>query len=339
MRAQALARRDGAAAVRVGHVPVDADQDLSAAVLGARADARRFFCLEQPGRAGHALCGLGRRPWSSRVGPGPVPRGGGGLSHRGQREHWRTARSRTRRARRAPARCSWAASRSRRTAGAAPEWAEFAPAQLVLPELSLARHGGEARLTVTTAVQADDSLDAVLARVAELLGALRPTPMPLLDPDPVARARIAGAAPPAHYEEAVRRAVERIRADEIAKVVLAREVRVHAPSADRPRAGVRRPARGLRGLLLLLRGAARAGLRGCQPRAAGPARRRPRPDRRPGGHHSPQRRPGRGRPTSASSCSRAPRTGREQAIVAAADRARARPGERVGGGGRTSPSW
>ena len=118
--------------------------------------------------------------------------------------------------------------------GAAPEWAEFAPALLVLPELSLARHGGEARLTVTTAVQADDSLDAVLARVADLLGGLRPTPMPLLDPDPVTRARIAGAAPPAHYEEAVRRAVERIRDHEIAKVVLAREVRVHAPSPIDP---------------------------------------------------------------------------------------------------------
>jgi salicylate biosynthesis isochorismate synthase/menaquinone-specific isochorismate synthase len=51
----------------------------------------------------------------------------------------------------------------------------------------------------------------------------------VLDPEPVERARIAGAAPPAHYESAVSRAVERIRAGDLEKVVLAREVRVHAP--------------------------------------------------------------------------------------------------------------
>jgi salicylate biosynthesis isochorismate synthase/menaquinone-specific isochorismate synthase len=52
--------------------------------------------------------------------------------------------------------------------------------------------------------------------------------MPLLDPEPVERARVAGAAPPAHYESAVARAVERIHAGELEKIVLAREVRVHA---------------------------------------------------------------------------------------------------------------
>ena len=52
--------------------------------------------------------------------------------------------------------------------------------------------------------------------------------MPLLDPHPAEPARVASAAPPEHYEEAVARAVERIRAGELEKVVLAREVRVHA---------------------------------------------------------------------------------------------------------------
>jgi salicylate biosynthesis isochorismate synthase/menaquinone-specific isochorismate synthase len=51
--------------------------------------------------------------------------------------------------------------------------------------------------------------------------------MPLLDPDPVEPARVAGVAPPSHYEHAVERAVERIRAGALEKVVLAREVRVH----------------------------------------------------------------------------------------------------------------
>src|SRR5436305_8848357 len=40
--------------------------------------------------------------------------------------------------------------------------------------------------------------------------------------------------PPSHYEEAVARAVERIRGGEIEKVVLAREVEVHAPVAHDP---------------------------------------------------------------------------------------------------------
>jgi salicylate biosynthesis isochorismate synthase/menaquinone-specific isochorismate synthase len=40
--------------------------------------------------------------------------------------------------------------------------------------------------------------------------------------------------PPSHYEEAVARAVQRIRDGEIEKVVLAREVEVHAPRAHDP---------------------------------------------------------------------------------------------------------
>jgi salicylate biosynthesis isochorismate synthase/menaquinone-specific isochorismate synthase len=42
--------------------------------------------------------------------------------------------------------------------------------------------------------------------------------------------------PPSHYEEAVARAVQRIRAGEVEKVVLAREVEVHAPADHDPAA-------------------------------------------------------------------------------------------------------
>ena len=68
--------------------------------------------------------------------------------------------------------------------------------------------------------------------------ALEPASMPLIDPDPVQRTRVAGAAPPSHYEQAVARAVERIRAGELEKVVLAREVRAHAPAPHDPAAVV-----------------------------------------------------------------------------------------------------
>jgi salicylate biosynthesis isochorismate synthase/menaquinone-specific isochorismate synthase len=53
----------------------------------------------------------------------------------------------------------------------------------------------------------------------------------LIDPAPAGRFRIASIAPPEHYVEAVARAVERIRAGRLEKIVLAREVAVHAPTA------------------------------------------------------------------------------------------------------------
>jgi isochorismate synthase len=118
--------------------------------------------------------------------------------------------------------------------GATPEWSSLAPASLVLPELSFARHRGEARMTVSVVVQPDRAhrLNAVLERLAEL----QPASMPLLDPDPVQPTRVASAAPPSHYEQAVERAVERIGAGELEKIVLAREVRAHAATPHDPAA-------------------------------------------------------------------------------------------------------
>ncbi|MDQ3647432.1 MAG: isochorismate synthase, partial [Actinomycetota bacterium] len=113
--------------------------------------------------------------------------------------------------------------------GAAQEWSSLAPAQLVMPELCLARERGEARLTAVAVVDGEESAQAVLERVDLRLASLQPGAMPLADPDPVTAPRVTGAMSPAHYEGAVARAVERIEAGELEKVVLAREVRVHAP--------------------------------------------------------------------------------------------------------------
>jgi salicylate biosynthesis isochorismate synthase/menaquinone-specific isochorismate synthase len=60
--------------------------------------------------------------------------------------------------------------------------------------------------------------------------------MPLLDPDPAGAYEVVSSMPPSHYEHAVARAVERIRAGELEKIVLAREVQVHAPVAHDPAA-------------------------------------------------------------------------------------------------------
>jgi salicylate biosynthesis isochorismate synthase/menaquinone-specific isochorismate synthase len=80
----------------------------------------------------------------------------------------------------------------------------------------------------------DESAEAVVERLRARVESLEPVAMPLLDPDPVATPRVAGAAPPEHFESAVARGVERIRAGELDKLVLAREVRVHAPAPIDP---------------------------------------------------------------------------------------------------------
>jgi isochorismate synthase len=72
--------------------------------------------------------------------------------------------------------------------------------------------------------------EELASRLSSRLRSLRRDPLPLLDPAPAGRFQISSVAPPEHYEQAVARAVERIRAGALEKVVLAREVVVHAPS-------------------------------------------------------------------------------------------------------------
>ncbi|MDX8150328.1 isochorismate synthase [Patulibacter brassicae] len=114
-------------------------------------------------------------------------------------------------------------------------WEGFSAASLHVPRLALAARGGRVRATISALVAPDDdpraAAERALARV-DRLGAA--TPLPMLDPDPVRRARPASALPPAHYEEAVARAVERIRAGRMEKIVLAREVLVRGSTGWRP---------------------------------------------------------------------------------------------------------
>jgi isochorismate synthase len=214
-------------------VAIPAGLDLSAAVLAARRQDDRFFCLEQPDRGGFALVALGQAALVEASGPERFE----GAARRA-RELARTALVDDPAAdpgappAAGPVLVGGFAFSS--TGGTSPEWGSLAPVQLVLPELALARHGGEARLTVCAAVERDGDEDAAVDRLLRRLTELRPTATPLIDPDPVERPRVASAAPPSHYEEAVARAVERIRAGELEKIVLAREVRVHAPNQIDP---------------------------------------------------------------------------------------------------------
>ena len=115
--------------------------------------------------------------------------------------------------------------------GHAPHWAGFAAADLVVPEVALARRGRDVRLTLAALAAPDDVPEELAERLRARAAALRLDPLPLLDPAPAGRFRIDSVAPPEHYEAAVARAVEKIRAGAFEKIVLAREVTVNAPTA------------------------------------------------------------------------------------------------------------
>ncbi len=205
--------------------------DPLSVVSASRRPGEPWFCLEQPDRAGAALAALGcaheltftgtqrfkdaAAAWRALVaqavtdqadgppGSGMTAVGGFGF---------------------APAGAS------------SPKWSGFHPASMILPEVSLARQHRETWLTLNLMVAPDDTGEDLTERLERRLSQLQSRPMPLLDPAPVGRFRVSSPMPPAHYEEAVARAVQRIRAGELKKIVLAREVEVQAPTAHDPAA-------------------------------------------------------------------------------------------------------
>ncbi len=205
--------------------------DPTAIAVASRRPGEHWFCLEQPDRQGSALAALG----SVRV-----------LEASGEdrfvqlARRWRTLS--------ACALAEWSQDPpasglvalggfafAAHGCGAA-EWEGFAPASLVVPEVSLARRSGRTALTINVEVAPDDTLADLTARATRRLRELRSAPLPLLDPAPTGNYRVHSPMPPSHYEEAVARAVQRIRRGELEKVVLAREVEVHAPVAHDPAA-------------------------------------------------------------------------------------------------------
>ncbi len=203
--------------------------DPTAVAVSVRSEGVDWFCLEQPDRQGAALAAIGcvrrlearggerfvqvARRWRALAataladagdgppGSGLVAVGGFAFADEG---------------------------------GDSEAWRSFAPASLIVPEVSLARRGGETAVTVNVEVAPDDTPGDVWGRATARLVGLRRAELPLLDPDPAGTPHVHSPMPPSHYEEAVRRAVERIRAGEVEKVVLAREVEVRAPAHHDP---------------------------------------------------------------------------------------------------------
>ena len=202
------------------------DVDPSAVVFASRAAREDWFCFEQPDRDGSALAALGT-----------VARLTGSGSRRFQQlaADWRelTAGA-VADAPDGPPGAGLVALGGFAFApdgGHAPHWAGFAAADLVVPEVALARRGRDVRLTLAALAAPDDVPEELAERLRARAAALRLEALPLLDPAPAGRFRIDSVAPPEHYEAAVARAVEKIRAGAFEKIVLAREVTVHAPTA------------------------------------------------------------------------------------------------------------
>jgi isochorismate synthase len=236
------ARRGGAPTLATITLALEGDIDPSAIVCASRRPGEPWFCFEQPDRGRFALAALGEAACLQDAGPdrfarvadswralaagavsdppddpdagGPVAVGGFAFAPDG---------------------------------GAAPHWAGFEPASLIVPEVALARgeRGGArparttaptARLTLAALAAPDDTPTDLMARLQRRLAELRERTLPLLDPAPAGRFQVASAMPPEHYEAAVARAVELIGAGELEKIVLAREVQVHASRAYDPAA-------------------------------------------------------------------------------------------------------
>jgi isochorismate synthase len=206
-------------------VPAAHGVDPAAVVFGSRRADEPWFCTEQPDRERMALATLGCAVALDAHGPRRFEE---------VAARWRALA--------AGALCDAADARGAGLVaaggfafapdgGASPHWSGFAPASLHVPEVALARTGDDVALTVAVLARPDDTADDLLAGIEQRLGELSSAPLALLDPDPVRRCQVAGSTPPEHYEAAVARAVERIRAGAREKIVLAREVQVHAPAA------------------------------------------------------------------------------------------------------------
>ncbi len=120
--------------------------------------------------------------------------------------------------------------------GAAAHWQPYAPASLIVPEAAIVRRGTGVQLLLATLAAPDDTLEELQARLEQRVGELHGGSLPLLDPAPAGRYRVLSTMPPEHHEQAVQRATEMIAAGRFRKIVLAREVQVHAPLPYNPAA-------------------------------------------------------------------------------------------------------
>jgi salicylate biosynthesis isochorismate synthase/menaquinone-specific isochorismate synthase len=227
-RAVARARRSGEDTLAALSLPLASGVDPSAVVAASRRAEEPWFLLEQPDRGGAALAALGEAACMQARGPSRFAE---------VAERWRELAAAA--VHEQLPGCEGAAPVAvggfafAADGGRSPHWGGFEPASLIVPELALVRDGRDGtprvRMTLAALLSPDDMPEELLARLEARVAELRSRELPLLDPSPSGRFQVASAMPPEHYEAAVSRAVELIVDGAIEKVVLAREVQVHAP--------------------------------------------------------------------------------------------------------------
>ncbi len=204
--------------------------DPSAVVVASRAPGQPWYCLEQPARDSTADAGLGAAL---------VLEAAGGDRFKVLERRWRVLSERALAdSPDAPPGVGLVAMAGFAFAddgAASPAWRGFAAASLTVPAVCLTRRGSSTWITCNVLVEHDEpDLDALMERSIRAVTGLKERRLPMLDPAPVGHFSVHSPMPPAHYEEAVARAVERIRAGQLEKVVLAREVQVQAPQPHDP---------------------------------------------------------------------------------------------------------
>jgi len=228
-------RRAGEEALATISLALPPEIDPSAVICASRREGERWFAFEQPDRGRAALAGLGEAMSMQATGRERFKR---------VAERWRalSAAAASDAIDELPGGGPLAVGgfAFAPDGGSSPHWSGFEPASLTVPEVAIVRRerAGQqsTHMTLAASVSPDDMPQELLARLESRLAELRMTPMPLLDPSPTGRFQVASAMPPEHYEGAVARAVELIRAGQLEKIVLAREVQVHAPRAYEPAA-------------------------------------------------------------------------------------------------------
>jgi len=216
------ARARGRPVVASTTVDLGAGIDPAAAVFASRRAEERWFAWEQPDRDGFALAALG----AAHVVDTVAAQGRFRAAARECSELLRDAVGGDP-ADRLAAGPVWVGGFSFfADGGRDPQWASLPATLLVLPELSLARVSGETAATVNVVCRPGDDGAALVERAAARLGALRHDPLPMVDPDPAGGYEIASVLSPHEFERAVAEGARSVRAGELDKIVLAREVRV-----------------------------------------------------------------------------------------------------------------
>lgn len=223
------ARRSGRQTLATMTCPLGGDVDPVAVVCASRRAGEPWFAFEQPDRAGAALAALGEVVRLEESGPERFAR---------VADRWRTLSA-----------AAVADSPGdpdgggpvlvggfafAPDGGSSPAWRGFRPASMLVPEVALTRDSRPGqicvRLTLAALVSPDDTTEDVLGRLCARASELSQASLPLLDPAPTGRFEVSSGMPPEHYEAAVARAAEKIRQGRIQKIVVARDVEVHAPT-------------------------------------------------------------------------------------------------------------